>query len=183
MAKKHADALEQYSVAYRGGLPNLPKAKSGSIDLVVTPDAFVFEPTIGSKFWAPLTIPYSRVRTFAVVPRQVSTVESLLGGMNSRQLNQDNNLNIEFEDASGAVLVLRVEMLTGITVMGQAGKCRELMDRLRVHGILDRFAGAPSSSAAPSVAARLAQLGALHKAGVLSDDEFASKRAEIIAAL
>ena len=134
-------ALEKYSVIYRGGLPTFPKGRPGLIDFYVLPDSFALRPTAGSKSWFPgLIVPYASVTSFEIAQRQVSTFEGLLGGLDSRQLNQPNNIHIGLR-WNGLDLLLRLEMISGITVMGQAGKCRELVDRLRVHGILGRIAG------------------------------------------
>jgi hypothetical protein len=187
MAKSTPDpsVLESYKVVYRGGLADLPKPKIGEIAFKVKADEFVLEPSNATKkWWNELTIPYSKVNDLAIVARQVSTVEGLLGGVNSRQLNQDNNINIDYTDEHGNNVVLRVEMLTGVTVMGQAMKAKEFDDRLRVHGIRSKFAGAKDAAptgGAPDHAAQLKQLADLRDAGVLTEDEFSSKKAEILA--
>ena len=187
MAKSVPDpsVLETYKVIYRGGLADLPKPKIGEIVFKVKADEFVLEPSNATKkWWNELTIPYNRVNDLAIVGRQVSTMEGLLGGVNSRQLNQDNNINIDFTDEQGNNVVLRVEMLTGVTVMGQAMKAKEFDDRLRVHGIRSKFAGAttvPQTSGAPDPAAQLKQLADLRDAGILTEDEFNAKKAEILA--
>lgn len=191
MAKKNPDALESYTVIYRGRLADLPKPKSGGIDMLVMVDSFIFEPSSAVKnWWNPLTIRFEAIKSFSVEGRQVSTVEGLLGGINSRQLNQDNNLHIDFTDENGNQVLLRLEMLSGITVMGQAVKARQLMDRLRVHGILDRIErnASPVESGAPGTGAgdahdKLRKLAELHKDGILTDDEFATKKAELLSQL
>jgi hypothetical protein len=191
VAKKNPDALESYTVIYRGGLADLPKPKSGGIDMLVMVDSFIFEPSSAvKKWWNPLTIRFEAIKSFSVEGRQVSTVEGLLGGINSRQLNQDNNLHIDFTDENGNQVLLRLEMLSGITVMGQAVKARQLMDRLRVHGILDRIErnASPVASGAPGTGAgdahdKLRKLAELHKDGILTDDEFATKKAELLSQL
>jgi hypothetical protein len=47
-------------------------------------------------------------------------------------------------------ILLGLEMLTGVTVMGPATKCREVEDRLRTLGVREKFANAsrvtPSSA-------------------------------------
>jgi hypothetical protein len=134
MSKSSAD----YQVQYLGGLAEYPKAKHGFIDLTVGDDGFTLDPTRATaKWWQPLTLKYSDISSVSIADRTVSTVEGLLGGVNSRQLNQKNNINIEFTNEASRSLVLRLEMLSGVTVMGQAKKCQELEDRLRSNGILE----------------------------------------------
>jgi hypothetical protein len=172
-----------YKVIYKGGLPELPKSKTGEIRLALTEDAFVFSPTIGSKkFWDELTVPYSTINQVEIVARTVSSVEGLLGGINSRQLNQDNNLNFSYANADGQPTLLRVEMLTGVTVMAQAGKCREFMDYLRAHGILDKFKAAPAATtAAPAPSGpSLTEIAEMYKAGVLTEEEFTAAKAKAL---
>src|SRR5437763_12545855 len=87
--------LATYTVVYRGGLQNLPKAKSGGVTLQLFADHLGLAHTMGSKnFWTDLTVPYPSVREIIIVERQVNTFEALAGGLNSRQLNQKNNIHI-----------------------------------------------------------------------------------------
>jgi hypothetical protein len=182
-------ALEVYKVVYKGGHPDLPKAKTGEIRLLLTPEEFQLHPTIGSqKFWNRLDIPYHDVIDLQIVARQVSTLEAVVGGLDSRQLNQDNNIHIVCVDGSGNQLTLRFEMLTGITVQGQAKKCRELEDRLGNLGIRNKFRGTPAPPAAPpggpsgsgDVADQIAKLASLRDQGILSEHEFETKKAQLL---
>ena len=177
--------LESYDVTYKGGLPNLPKAKIGKIVWEIWADHFQFNPTTATKkFWDPLTIPYETVSDLSVVGRQVSTFEALAGGLNSKQLNQDNNINIAYDSPAGPA-VLRLEMLSGVTVMGQAKKCLEMQDRLRAHQITAKFGARATSSgslAGPSadIPAQIQALAQLHAQGILSVEEFESKKSELL---
>jgi hypothetical protein len=180
--------LEVYKVVYRGGLAELPKAKVGGIELVLTPDAFRLSPTNGSRrWWRELTIPYEQVSDVEIVGRVVSTFEGLVGGLNSRQLNQDNNIHFVFTDTLGREVALRVEMLSGVTVMGQAKKCREFEDRLRTLGIRRRFKGCDPIVAEPSseldIPQQIMQLAVLRDQGILTVDEFDSKKLELLSRL
>jgi hypothetical protein len=183
--------LETYKVVYRGGLAHLPKGKNAEIKFLFWPDRFELQATpVTKKWWTDLVIPYETVRELAVVDRQVSTFEALAGGLDSKQLNQKNNIHIRYVDSSGSETILRVEMLTGFTVQGQAKKCLEMQDRLRVHGIPERFAISASNGAAPGAAAtngdvldQIRQLSELHAQGVLTESEFAQKKAELLGRL
>ncbi|MCW2857875.1 MAG: hypothetical protein JWR52_3490 [Marmoricola sp.] len=178
------EGLETYKVTYRGGLAHLPKPKVGGIMLTITPDAFRFEPTRSAQgFWQRFTIPYADVTDVAVVERQVNTFEAIAGGLNSRQLNQDNNIHFSYVDADGNETLLRVEMLTGVTVQGQARKCQEFEDRLRVHQVRSKFrAAAPAGGGAAStdVAEQLSKLADMKASGALSEDEFVAAKARLL---
>jgi hypothetical protein len=172
-----------YGVNYRGGQPAYPKAKVTGIEFSLFRDRFELRPTLGSKCFAGSTIPYTAVLDLEIVQRQVNTVEGLLGGPDSRQLNQANNIHITYQDDEDVVLV-RLEMLSGITVMGQAKKCRELEDRLRVHGIRGRFRQTPSDPAEMQVTAdipaQIEKLAGLRDKGILSDAEFEAKKTDLL---
>jgi hypothetical protein len=181
--------LQKYSVIYRGGHPDYPKAKAGGINLEILGDRFELKPTIGTRGWfRGLIIPYSSVADVEIVDRQVSTFEGILGGLDSRQLNQKNNIHIVYSERS-LEIVLRLEMMTGISVMGQAAKCRELDDRLRNLGVRQQFRGSaptpePGTGGVPppqtDVMDQLRKLGELRDAGVLTPEEFAAKKAQLL---
>lgn len=181
-----ADALETYKVVYRGGLPRLPKAKSGEIRMVLTPTEFQFNPTIGSqKYWEPLHIPYGDVRDLHIVARQESTVEKLLGGPDAHKLDDANNIHIDYVDSAGTAVLLRFEMLTGLTVQGQAKKCREFEDRLHTHGIRSQFQHVPAQGAATGgtgadIADQITKLAALRDQGLLTAEEFEAKKTQLL---
>src|ERR1035441_11516 len=88
--------IETYKVTYKGGHPAYPKAKAGGILFKVFSDRFELQPTLATKWFSPMVIPYSKVSDLTIVQRQVGTAEGILGGLNSRQLNQANNIHIVF---------------------------------------------------------------------------------------
>lgn len=174
-------SLRDYEVIYLGGHPDYPKKKSGSaITFSIMPDSIYLHPTITSEKWfKAYSIPYSTISKLEIVQRTVSTAETLLGGVNSRQLNQANNIQISYTTADGKEIVLRLEMLTGITVMGQATKCNEMMDFLRENSIMNKFK--KESSASPSdVTDQIKKLSELHDQGILTDDEFNAKKKQLL---
>lgn len=180
--------IDSYTVTYKGGLRELPKPKIGKISLTIHEDGFRLTAgnNVARKFWTDLEIPYATVNAVEITDRTVSTFEALAGGMNSRQLNQKNNIHFSFVGPDGPT-VLRVEMLTGVTVMGQAKKCQEFEDRLRSHQIRERFGATSSpqileSSHGPSLSAadELAKLASLRDQGVLTEEEFQSQKAKLI---
>ena len=177
--------LVEYKVIYKGGLPGLPKAKVSGIMMAIWPDRIHFEPTASSKkFWQPLTVPLTAVSDLQVVTRQVGTGEALLSGSRgTRSLEQDNNIHLHYTDPSGQAFVLRVEMLTGVTVTGQAKKCAEMLDLIQVNNLRQHFATRPIQDAQPSgIAEEIRRLAELHAQGVLSDDEFAVAKARLLGA-
>ena len=176
--------LETYKVVYKGGHPDYPKSKVAAILFHIYGDRFEFVPTNASKWWAPLTILYERVTNLEIADRRVSTIEGVLGGLDSRQLNQKNNIHITYESGQETI-VLRWEMLSGVTVMGQAKKCQELEDRLRNLGVRNKFkssddSSVPSPSGDRDPMEQLKKLGELRDAGLLTPEEFESKKAQLL---
>lgn len=177
-----AQPLESYDVVYKGGLRSLPKAKVGKIKMEFFPDRIVLLPTSATKkFWTDLEIPYDTVTDLQIADRTVSTFEGLAGGLDSRQLNQKNNIHISYAGVDGDTL-LRLEMLSGVTVMGQAKKCNELEDRLRYHGIRNQFAtnAPPSAHAGGGLSDELSKLASLKDNGALTEEEFAAAKARLL---
>lgn len=180
---KDSRPVETYDVIYRGGLPELLKAKAGKIEMEIYSDRFLLKPTSGSKkFWNELAIPYNETSSVEIVERNVSTFEAVAGGLNSRQLNQKNNIHIIFSRPTGTV-ELRLEMLTGVTVMGQAKKCAEFEDRLRNLSVREQFLSSPEksqSTSAGNIADELGKLANLKEQGLLSEEEFISAKARLL---
>ena len=184
-------AIIRYEVIYLGGLPEYPKAKHGcALGLNIMQDKFIFTKTATSKEWfAGYEIPFDKITELTIEKRTISNTEMFLGGGNDPNQQQENNICIAFELEDGTELMLRVEMLTGVTIYGQATKCREFMDVLRQNGILKIFkqnkpAEAPAAQAAqPDVLGQIEKLASLKAAGILTEEEFNQKKAELLAKL
>ena len=143
-------AIIRYAVTYLGGLPNLPKKRTGEIGLNIMPESFYLKPTKTSEeFFEDLVIPYDTVQDFEIVKRTVSMSEGLMSS-NSQNLAVDNNIEITYLDSNQEELTLRLEMLTGFSVDGQAVKCKEMLDILKQHKILKRL---KKDSSSPAVVA------------------------------
>ena len=107
-----------------------------------------------------------------------------------------------YEDSDGNEQFIRLEMLTGISIYGQAKKCVEFMDVLRQNGILKKFAGnrnaaqnmqgqqMPGVQAGETQAAngdvileQIEKLAGLKEKGILSEEEYQQKKSELLAKL
>ena len=183
-------SLARYQVIYLGGFPKKPIKKSNptSFGLNIMPDSFIFKPELETRTsWYGdelFVIPYDKVVKFEIVKRQVSTTEALLSSNGETQsLEQLNNIQITHVDEDGNELMTRVEMLTGVTVYGQAEKCRELLDLLREKKILGKLNKDMQKPAAPAddPLEQLKKLNALKDAGVISEEEFNEKKAALLA--
>ena len=174
-------AIVRYGVIYLGGLAKYPKKQSTEIGFNITHDGFYLKPTQAATWFEDLAISYDKIKKFEIVKRQVSTMESLIAD-DARSLETNNNIEITYLDTEGNEILLRLEMLTGITVNGQAGKCKEMLDILRQNNILKQLnketSSTPDSSNIPE---QIKKLKELFESGILNEDEFNTKKAELLA--
>lgn len=179
-------AIIRYEVIYIGGLPEYPKAKHGNaIGLNVMPEKFVFTKTGTSKDWFNgYEIKYESIIDLTIEKRTISNAEMLLGGGNDANQQQENNICITFNTEDGKELMLRVEMLTGVSIYGQATKCREFMDVLRQNDILKIIKAnsktESTNNSQPDVLEQIEKLAKLKETGILSEEEFNQKKATLL---
>ena len=176
-------ALTRYGVSYVGGLIQYPKRKSGEIGLNIMENSFILKPTSGAGWFEQMEIPYDSVHDLQIVKRTVSAAEGLMSS-NSADLATDNTIEITYINPENIETVLRLEMLTGLTVNGTAVKCKEMIDFLRQKQILPRLLKKNQAAAAPvqdDIPAQIQKLNALKEAGILTDEEFQAKKADLLA--
>lgn len=180
-------AIIRYQVIYVGGFPNKPQKKTDSLSLGlnVMEDSFVFKPeNMARKQWfgdENFVVPYEKVTKFEIVKRQVSTAEFMLSSNgDTKSLEQLNNINISYLDNEGDEQMVRVEMLTGTTVYAQAAKCQELVDLLREKKILGKLNRESKPSSDTDVLAQIEKLASLKEKGLISEEEFAQKKAVLL---
>lgn len=181
-------SIARYEFTYIAGLDDIPKAKSGAWGMNVMNDMFSFRVTSTTKDWLyDLDIPYDDITDIRIEKRTISNAEMLLGGGSDANQEQENVVVIEYNDKDKRKATLRIEMLTGVTIFNQAAKCKELFDLLRKNDILDRLkkneGGAKVSGNGDDILGQIEKLAKLKEAGVLTDEEFASKKADLLAKL
>lgn len=204
-------AIMRYGVTYKGGLARYPKQQSGEIGLNIMEECFYLKPTIGTNDWfEEMAIPYAKIKSLEIVERKISNTEWLLSSSDSdmKAMEQKNNIEIEYEDVDGNEQFIRLEMLTGISIYGQAKKYVEFMDVLRQNGILKKFAGnrnaaqnmqgqqmsgvqageTPTAGAAQVsngdvILEQIEKLAGLKEKGILSEEEYQQKKSELLAKL
>ncbi|RKJ01991.1 SHOCT domain-containing protein [bacterium D16-54] len=151
------------------------------------PDRFSFLAKPQSEDWfTGFEIPYNRIISLEIVERVISNAEMLLSsGSNNSDLRQKNVIEIKYLDEVGDEYVVRNEMLTGTTVMGQAKVCQEMIDLLRTKGIMKQFKGTENSHSANAsggddVLSQIEKLAKLKEQGILTEEEFANKKAALL---
>ena len=181
--------LIRYEVIYKGDHPDfqLEKKKSSYILLDIMPDRFSFLAKPQSEDWfTGFEIPYNRIISLEIVERVISNAEMLLSSVsNNSDLRQKNVIEIKYLDEVGDEYVVRNEMLTGTTVMGQAKVCQEMIDLLRTKGIMKQFKGTENSHSANAsggddVLSQIEKLAKLKEQGILTEEEFANKKAALL---
>ena len=183
-------SIVRYQVIYLGGFPMKPQKKTDSLSLGfnIMEDRFIFKPEYLAKTqWfgeENFEVPFSRVTKFEIVKRQVSTSEYMMSSSgDTKSLEQENNIEITYLDECGDELVIRVEMLTGVTIYAQAAKCREMLDLLREKKILNQLnkntSAAPQASQ-PDVLEQLEKLSTLKEKGILTEEEFLAKKEALL---
>ena len=179
-------SIARYEFTYQGGLEDIAKPKAGAWGMNIMPDMFSFRVTITTVDWLyDLDIPYDDITDIRIEKRTISTSEMLLGAGNDANQEQENVVVIEYNDKNDRKQTLRVEMLTGATIYNQAAKCKELMDLLRRENILERIQKGKSEAASggPDVLAQIEKLSKMKDAGIISEEEFAAKKADLLAKL
>ena len=179
-------AIIRYGVTYNGGLAKYHKAQSGEIGLNVLEDCFYLKPTMTTVEWfEEMAIPYEKIKKLEIVERKISNAEWLLSSSRSdmKAMEQKNNIEISYIDSDNKNQLIRLEMLTGVSIYGQAGKCVEFMDVLRQNDIPDKFIKETTQNtteAQVDVLGQIEKLSELKEKGILSDEEFNSKKEELL---
>ena len=94
-------------------------------------------------------------------------------------------MEIKYLDEAGDEYVVRNEMLTGFTVMGQAKVCQEILDLLRTKGIMKQFKGtgnnqSNNASSGEDVLKQIEKLATLKESGIITEEEFNQKKAVLL---
>lgn len=183
-------AIKRYEITYAGGLAQYPKQKIGAIGLNILEDCFCLKPTGTTIDWfEEMTIPYAKISKLQIVKRKVNNAEWLLSssGSDMKAMEQENIIEISYKDIDDKNQVIRLEMLTGVSIYGQAGKCVEFMDVLRQNNILEKFADGEkkqeSNGGQVDVLAQIEKLAKLKESGILTEEEFVQKKTELLAKL
>ena len=166
--------LRTYRVNYVSGLPQMPKLIT-KITMYLYPYGFLFS---GKRF-PNLWIPYNTVTDF-----------KLATGYGSKwtytQVDPffEKMIDITYCTAGG-VLSLRFEMMEGLWVSrGPHKACEELVAFMKANGIYSQFSLAkPDGANTPpqqDIPALIEKLAELHRKGILTDEEFQSKKAELL---
>lgn len=180
-------AITRYGITYNGGLAKYPKLKNGEIGLNILQDSFFLKPTKTTIDWfEEMSIPYGGIKKLEIVERTVSNAEWLLSssGSDMKAMQQKNNIEISYVDDKGKDQLIRLEMLTGVSIYGQAKKCVEFMDVLRQNDIFSKFMGEQEenkqNTSSDDILGQVEKLAVLKEKGILTEEEFNQKKALLL---
>lgn len=173
----NVDSVKSYQVVYLGGHPDNPKKSTGIVDFQLLEDRFLIKHRVAEKYLKTFEIPYSEITEFAIVDRTLTTANILLGGKDAYKLQQANNIHISYNG-----LTVRFEMISGVTVTGQAKVCLEMLDYLKANGIYSKFnlSNDASSNNNDDVLAQIEKLSQLKNDGILTEEEFNAKKTQLL---
>lgn len=174
--KSNEMSVKTYSTMYLGGHPENPKKVAGIVDLQLFGNCFAFKHHVADKYLVPFEIPYNSVTDFKIVDRTLTTANVIFGGKDAYKLQQANNIHITYNDKNNDILTVRFEMITGVTIAGQAKVCLELLDYLKTNGIYSQFNLSNNNPANnDEILNQIEKLAQLKEAGILTEEEFLSK--------
>lgn len=192
--------LFKVTATYEGGHPEFTKKQRENITLWPTRLDF------GSDRKSLFSIPLDDIGGCELRPMQYSALRSMIGSDN-RAIQTQTPMAFIACTISGFPCELRFHIHGAMTIPGESKKARELQDALNAAKFKSSLSSPPgaavstnpssdmSDSAVPSNSAtpggtdadiimgQIRQLAALHSEGILTDDEFSQKKAELLGRL
>lgn len=112
----------------------------------------------------------------------MTTANVVFGGKDSYKLQQANNIHISYKEQDNNLLTVRFEMISGVTVTGQAKVCLEMLDYLKANGIYSKFnlSNDNSTDENNDVLKQIEKLAQLRDEGILTEEEFITKKSQLL---
>ncbi len=176
------EAICSYSVLYLRGLDEHPK-RLFNIKMLVFDDRLLFKDDLGKQRFN-LTIPYTNIFDIHSEKRKVGSITGLISlgaGGGRRDFETENNFIIRYEDYQNQEQKIRFEMVTGITIFGQAQKVEEFLSR--IENFQSKFVNFTEAAKKEETdtATQIEKLASLYKKGILTKEEFEQKKKELLA--
>ena len=173
----NAKPLVSYRVIYMGGIPAFPGIL-GRTTLSLYEHGF----SLTSEKLKNQYFSYADVVSWLVIRERSSYAAA-----NPSATFGPRHIRIEYVDEREQTQAILLEMFSSVFLPKQARDCQKLIALMKQHKIFDKFrpatplphadAGKPASFEAVELIEKLA---ALHQAGVLTDEEFQSKKAQLL---
>ena len=162
--------LKTYSVKYVSGLTGLHKTPK-RISMQLYTEGFCF---FGSDFPS-LWIPHNSVVEFKISKDGLSHLkQTWLESLNERMID------IFYLNSNQEKFSIKVEMPPPLFVFLKFTTLEDLKATMKAHGIFDKFASAVAVNSSPDIMDQIGKLAELHKSGTLTDEEFQSKKSELL---
>jgi len=186
--------ISNYKVMYISGhrdYPADPKFLKTHITLNVYENRLEFEP----KDWFPgLTINFDTIQDVTLTKRDISGLDVLAVGILAVATKVLNNINIKYTDDNGNTLILIFEMISGGTIWGTAKKCKELLSYIpinqapqinqtpQINEVSEQKPKneKPTNNDFDSIIETIEKLSELKDKGILTEEEFKSKKEELL---
>ena len=162
--------IGRWKVSYLGGFPGKPKPVNGVYLTLFANGVMLQSRKMGSPF-----IPYNRIRRWDVVkgPGRYSLpiTDAIFDG---------RNIRIEYLDPQNQLQILHLQMFETLNTQKNAMICQDMLIIMRNHGIFIQFIPDTDKSASNVIFEQIERLSALHQSGALTDEEFQTKKTELL---
>jgi hypothetical protein len=184
-AKKAAVAV--HTVRYERGLPNYPSGVMNLVLILGSEGFLIAEPSSSANFV--LEIPHNRMLDISPAEMELGTLGRLFFEVKSNEQLEKTSFNLAFTEGDGQDRLVRFAMSDG---WGDATKARyvaQLVEKAYPYRKLFKSSAQPAVPVAAEpdkeqqVFAKLEKLGDLHKKGIINEEEFQKKKAELLAQL
>jgi len=167
--------LRMWNVTYVSGLLSVPKLRR-EIAMQLFEKGFCFTGSFFPDLW---------IFHNSIIDFKLATGWGDFWKKSIYDHGREKMIEITFFNATNEKTTLRLEMATNASPLASAfdeyHACKELVCLMRSNGIFFRNSPSqPTTSASLSTLAQIAQLSELHKSGVLTDEEFETKKAELL---
>ena len=164
--------LGTFPVSYVSGGLNVKKHSKWTMKL--TQDAFVFAGIDPSRAY----IPHEHIISFEVKPRSLVTNSVITTIQGYKTV-----LDFTFIGNTEQLEIVRFQVFAGIgTGFKENQMCEQLVHIMKANGIFDKFkkTNATTTPVQDDILGQIEKLAELHKAGILTDEEFQTKKAELL---
>ena len=162
--------LKSLKVRYTSGLSNLTQAPK-AITMELFSEGFRFYGNNFPELW----IPYNCVSEFKISRDGLSLWRS-----STMAYFNDRMIDIFYFNNEGEKATIKVEIPCPPFIFIPFTVRQELKAVMNEHGIFDKFASAKVANSSDEILSQIEKLAEMHKSGILTDEEFQAKKAELL---
>ena len=162
--------LKSLKVKYTSGLSNLSKATK-AITMELFSEGFRFYGNNFPELW----IPHSSVSEFKISRDGLSLWKS-----STVSYFDERMIDIFYLNNEGEKVTIKVEIPPPPFIFVPFTVREELKAVMNEHNIFDKFASAQVANPSDEILSQIEKLAEMHKSGILTDEEFQAKKAELL---